>query len=34
MEKEDSNRSDHKKEFVDKVAEKLGVPPERVAAAL
>ena len=34
MEKEVSNRSEHKKEFVNRVAEKLGVPPERVAAAL
>ena len=25
---------EHKKEFVNKVAEKLGLPPEKVAAAL
>jgi hypothetical protein len=34
MEKEMSNRSDQMKEYVNKVAEKLGVPAEKVAAAM
>jgi hypothetical protein len=34
MDKEVSNRSEHMKEFVNKVAEKLGVPADKVAAAM
>jgi hypothetical protein len=34
MEKEVSNRSEHMKEFTNKLAEKLGVPADKVAAAM
>lgn len=34
MDNEVDNGSHHKQEFVNKVAEKLGLPPEKVAAAL
>ena len=34
MEKEMGNRSDQMKEYVNKVAEKLGVPAEKVTAAM
>jgi len=34
MDKEVSNRSEQMKEFVNKVSEKLGLPPEKVAAAM
>ena len=34
MYKEDSSRPEHMKEFTNKVAEKLGVPAEKVAEAM
>ena len=34
MDNKMSNRSEHMKEYVNKVAEKLGVPPDKVAAAM
>ena len=34
MEKEINNRSDHMKEYVNKVSEKLGIPSEKVAMAM
>ena len=33
MDKEVGSRSEHQKQFVNNLAEKLGVPPEKVAAA-
>ena len=34
MDNKMSNRSEHMKEYVNKVAEKLGVPPDKVATAM
>ena len=34
MDMEHGSGSEHKKEFINKVAEKLGLPPEKVASAL